>query len=71
MGLYPQLDACNLTWNESLDGRIASRTLPRLVLTKQGMANYEGNHADEYAEWLGWHWVKARWVPDPVVFPIE
>ena len=50
---FPKLSAFNLNWREHPKRRIHSFIPPRRgVLTKPGMANFEGRHEAEYAEWL-------------------
>lgn len=50
---FPKLAAFNLNWREYPKRRIHSFIPPRRgVLTKAGMANFEGKHEAEYAEWL-------------------
>ncbi|WP_282607128.1 hypothetical protein [Pelagibius sp. Alg239-R121] len=45
---FPKLCAFNIQWCESADRRIDSFIRPKGCLTKPGMANYEGNHAEWY-----------------------
>lgn len=52
---FPTLCAVNIQWHERPARRISSFIAPRGVLTKPGMANHEGCHADWY-----------RGFPDPV-----
>ncbi|MEM7492931.1 MAG: hypothetical protein AAF296_06075 [Pseudomonadota bacterium] len=49
MWFYPKLAAFNLNWNEA-EGRdsIKSYVTPKGLLTKIGMANYEGDHSAAY-----------------------
>lgn len=50
---FPKLAAVNVTWKERPARRISSYIPPRRgVLTKPGMANHEGRHEAEYADWL-------------------
>jgi hypothetical protein len=49
MEFFPKLWAFNLSWHERPKRIISSFTNPRGVLTKPGMANHEGNHAEWYA----------------------
>lgn len=50
---FPRLAAVNVTWTDRPVRRISSQIPPRRgVLTKAGMANHEGRHGAEYAEWL-------------------
>jgi hypothetical protein len=50
---FPKYAAFNLNWREHPKRRIHSFIAPRRgVLTKPGMANFEGRHEAEYAEWL-------------------
>lgn len=50
---FPKYAAFNLNWREYPKRRIHSFIPPRRgVLTKPGMANFEGSHEAEYAEWL-------------------
>ena len=50
---FPRLAAVNVTWTDRPVRRISSQIPPRRgVLTKPGMANHEGRHGAEYAEWL-------------------
>lgn len=46
---YPKLAAFNIQWHERPRRRIDSFIRPRGCLTKPGMANHEGSHADWYA----------------------
>ena len=46
---FPKLWAVNVTWHERPERVISSYAEPRGVLTKPGMANHDGCHADEYA----------------------
>lgn len=53
MTFFPKLAAFNLRWHEKPARHIKSEILPRKgTLTKPGMANFEGTHKKEYAEWL-------------------
>jgi len=50
---FPKLAAVNVTWKERPVRRISSYIPPRRgLLTKPGMANHEGRHDREYADWL-------------------
>ncbi|WP_313197404.1 hypothetical protein [Rhizobium sp.] len=46
---FPKLWAFNIQWHERPARRISSYVAPRGVLTKPGMANHEGSHAEWYA----------------------
>ncbi|WP_057884212.1 hypothetical protein [Tsuneonella troitsensis] len=53
MTFFPKLAAFNLRWHENPARHIKSEIPPRKgTLTKPGMANFEGTHEKEYAEWL-------------------
>lgn len=53
MTFFPKLAAFNLRWHEKPARHIKSEIPPRKgTLTKPGMANFEGTHENEYAEWL-------------------
>ncbi len=45
---FPKLAAFNIQWHESPQRRIDSFIQPRGCLTKPGMANHEGSHAEWY-----------------------
>jgi hypothetical protein len=45
---FPKLWAFNIQWHERPARRISSYVAPRGVLTKPGMANHEGSHAEWY-----------------------
>lgn len=45
---FPKLCAFNIGWHEAPDRRIDSFIAPRGCLTKPGMANHGGRHADWY-----------------------
>jgi hypothetical protein len=45
---FPKLAAFNLTWHERPERRIDSYIAPTGCLTKPGMANYDGRHAEWY-----------------------
>ena len=48
---FPKLCAFNLTWREEPERRIDSYMAPnRGLLTKPGMSNHAGSHAETYAE---------------------
>ncbi len=46
---FPKLWAFNIQWHQRPARRISSYVAPRGVLTKPGMANHDGSHADWYA----------------------
>lgn len=46
---FPRLWAVNIQWHERPKRRIMSYADPKGVLTKAGMANHEGSHAEVYA----------------------
>jgi len=46
---FPKLAAFNIGWHECPRRHISSYAAPRGVLTKPGMANHDGNHADQYS----------------------
>lgn len=46
---FPKLWAFNIQWHERPARRISSYVAPRGVLTKPGMANHDGGHAEWYA----------------------
>jgi hypothetical protein len=53
MEFFPRFCAFNLNWRETRRRRIRSYIPPRRgVLTKPGMANNDGDHSAEYAEFL-------------------
>ena len=45
---FPKLAAFNIGWHECPRRHISGYAAPRGVLTKPGMANHDGNHADQY-----------------------
>lgn len=45
---FPKLAAFNLTWHERPERRIDSYIAPKGCLTKPGMANHDGRHAEWY-----------------------
>lgn len=49
---FPKLAAFNISWREKPERSIYSYAAPKGWLTKPGMENYEGSHADEYWDWL-------------------
>ena len=49
---FPKFAAFNLGWREVPKRRISSFIAPRGVLTKQGMANQTGSHAEHYEAFL-------------------
>jgi len=49
---YPTLGAFNIGWHERPQRRIDSHIKPKGTLTKPGMANHGGRHADAYAALL-------------------
>lgn len=50
MYFFPKLAAFNLTWHENPQRRIDSYVNPKGCLTRPGMANHEGSHAEWYNE---------------------
>ena len=46
---YPLLGAFNIQWHEAPERRIDSYVAPKGTLTKPGMGNHDGSHADAYA----------------------
>ncbi len=50
MCFFPKLAAFNLSWHERPKRRIDSYVAPRGCLTKPGMANADGSHADAYPD---------------------
>lgn len=48
MYFFPKLAAFNLTWHENPERRIDSYIAPKGCLTRPGMANHEGSHAEWY-----------------------
>ena len=48
MYFFPKLAAFNLTWHENPERRIDSYVAPKGCLTRFGMANHDGNHAEWY-----------------------
>jgi hypothetical protein len=53
MLFFPKFSAFNLGWREMPKRRIRSFIPPRRgVLTKAGMANNDGSHEAEYADFL-------------------
>lgn len=46
---FPKLAAFNINWRENRNPRIDSFVAPRGCLTKTGMDNFHGSHADLYA----------------------
>jgi hypothetical protein len=51
---YPKLCAFNIQWHERPRRRIDSFISPRGCLTKPGMANHAGSHADGYEGFPTW-----------------
>lgn len=51
---YPKLAAFNIQWHERPRRRIDSFIQPRGCLTKPGMANHAGSHADWYEGFPAW-----------------
>lgn len=49
---FPKLAAFNIAWHEKGERSIYSYASPKGWLTKPGMDNYEGPHADQYRDWL-------------------
>ena len=47
---FPRLAAFNINWYEEPVRRIDSYAAPKGCLTKPGMANYGGNHRDQYVD---------------------
>jgi len=45
---FPKLAAFNIGWHEFPKRHISSFAPPRGILTKPGMANHDGKHADQY-----------------------
>ncbi|WP_275787243.1 hypothetical protein [Pararhizobium gei] len=45
---FPKLWAMNIQWHECPARRIASYAEPKGLLTKQGMGNHSGSHAEHY-----------------------
>lgn len=45
---FPKLWAVNVNWRENPERTISSFANPRGVLTRRGMANFEGSHGSEY-----------------------
>lgn len=54
MEFFPKLAAFNLQWKEGVPTRRIYSFIPprRGLLTKSGMANWEGTHEVEYAAWV-------------------
>lgn len=50
---FPIRAAFNIRWREDPERRIDSYIAPRGTLTKRGMANWDGTHADAYAWFEG------------------
>ena len=48
MYFFPKMAAFNLQWREQPERRIDSYVNPRGLLTKPGMDNHEGSHAQWY-----------------------
>lgn len=48
MCFFPNLSAFNLSWHERPKRRIDSYAQPKGCLTKSGMDNHEGDHAEDY-----------------------
>ena len=46
---FPKLAAFNIGWHQRPERRIDSYIAPKGTLTKPGMDNWEGSHADRYA----------------------
>lgn len=51
---FPKLWAVNIQWHERPRRRISSFAAPRGVLTKPGMANHDGAHAEHYQGFPPW-----------------
>ena len=45
---FPKFWAFNIGWREDPERRIDSYVMPRGCLTKPGMMNHEGSHAEEW-----------------------
>ncbi len=53
MSFFPKLAAFNIRWHELPERSIYSQIPPRRGwLTKLGMDNYQGSHAEEYERWI-------------------
>lgn len=52
MYFFPKLAAFNISWHERPKKRIDSYIEPKGCLTKPGMDNFEGNHEQEYWDYL-------------------
>ena len=55
---FPKLAAFNIGWHEQPKRRIYSFIVPRGLLTKPGMANHAGSHAEQYPDF-------PQFVPTP------
>ena len=53
MYFFPIRAAFNITWREQGEKRIDSYVAPKGTLTKPGMDNHGGSHAEHYADWPG------------------
>lgn len=49
---FPKLAAFNIQWREQPERRIDSYVAPKGCLTKSGMTNHQGDHADSYRAFL-------------------
>jgi hypothetical protein len=47
---FPKLLAFNIAWSEKPKRRITSYVTPKGLLTKPGMPNHDGDHADQYPD---------------------
>lgn len=47
-----RLAAFNISWHERGERSIYSYAAPKGYLTRPGMENFEGSHADEYRDWI-------------------
>lgn len=50
---FPIRAAFNIRWREDPERRIDSYVAPKGTLTKRGMANWDGEHSDQYAWFAG------------------
>lgn len=50
MCFYPKLAAFNIQWREEPERRIMSWANPRGILTRPGMNNHDGEHAEFYSD---------------------
>lgn len=49
---FPKLAAFNISWHEKAERSIFSYASPKGWLTKRGMENFAGSHADHYRDWI-------------------